>query len=717
MNATFYNSILQQCCAADRLDDALHVLQLMRDNNVSPTNKTYTSLIALYCGRRQPKRALELVRAMKLAGMSPNVRVLNSILALELERRDFVSANVVLDELAKVSKGSVPYHRMGEGFEARGSGTSSSSSSSDDTRALSLHGVVRRITDDGLPIFDHTLASLMHVLAHDAELDDTLAFSTYLQRRGIAPTLKIETALIAAYCRVGDLVHAERILYHDIPAAGLAYTEAPFLVLLRFLLRTGGQHGREHDAVAALLNTMQHEAGVTPTIATYNTLLYSYVRSRDLDSARAVLETITTATSDGSANTLAPDALTYKCWVRLLVESGEAEDAQRLFAHVCESSDVRPNEDMFWPLLDHLLKLDHHHHHDGGDDGSRATKLLRVIAERNGGLDRHFLGRAIAQYCRRQRDDLAARLMRVIHALGERPHCAELESLLPPAPSSSKLRNGGSGVGGSIADDDGGDERRANAVTSLLAPSSVSASSMMAGDGASRATVSAVVDASVPLLLAAGRRSMRASALPLDNESTQTHHQAPPPLSVETQLALNSYISALASAGMLSRALHLTQALRSKAEYTFPTALFNHLLAELLKAKHFAAFDSLWQSNTARDASSAASKHQHQHQHENDEYDDEYNERNSQRRRRARSSKQPIRQLSVCEPNQSSQRLYLARQEQTLAPLRLADSMASSAAAVSDSRHDVGEEYEWHFGDTATPSLESSFSQEPFKIF
>lgn len=349
-NSHTYNILIRGCGQWGELEAALRLLQSMPSAGVHPTVITYSVAVAA-CARTGGSialdKAFELVRTMRENGVKPNIVTYNSLIHACSRGRNPAMAFQLLDSMRKdgitpdtVTQCSLvdAYGRVGDldaAFEAISTLPMEFPSlrptlptfnalihaCGKSGRLDRMAAAVRQMRHQKLRPNVVTYSTLISAYGSHGEMEKAMSVLRNMERKGLRPNRLTYTSLVAGYGQLGLVDKA--IEMFDVARASCGdpdeelYTSAivsavagnrdelalqlaeemkkggfnvPF-VLDRLMLRVGRveRSGRELEA---LLNAIE-ALGIRPTRGACESLVAAYAMEANVDSALAVLPTMT----------------------------------------------------------------------------------------------------------------------------------------------------------------------------------------------------------------------------------------------------------------------------------------------------------------------------------------------------------------------------------------------------------------------------------------
>jgi pentatricopeptide repeat protein len=357
--AANHNRLVWRFCQADRLDDALAVLAVMKERGPSPTLATYRVLL-IAAGKGRTRRlglAVSLVTQLRSQGLVLDARTVNVLLnalaaapAAALRTYEtLVASGAALDVVSfntMLKVAAAP-----DGLSREG-------------RIALARRLLRDLACANVAPNAVTLAAAVAVLGGAGQVDEAFRVWTEMRAGGVAPCARGWTALLSA-CRTAGQYDRCLAFFRAMCESGLQPSRHHWNVVIDAAVRAG------LPAQAAALATEMAAAGVKPDLVTRNSLLRGTAALRGLDAAFKAASTrdaVTwailvdlcaeagdvaraAATMDAMRSSgMPPDVVTWTALLKAHAAAGDAAAALSAYRDM-RAAAVRPNAATFLTLL------------------------------------------------------------------------------------------------------------------------------------------------------------------------------------------------------------------------------------------------------------------------------------------------------------------------------------------------------------------------------
>jgi len=316
MDEAFYTAMVESSIRVGKADVAEQVIIRMHENGMVPSVQFLQSLLKLFAAR---KNFPECIRAWELFEPQPD-QVIYSCLTLAAAEtgnaalcRDFLSRSSASFTLS--GRDVLPLlrlHARKKDYEAA---------------ATELRDAFRK----GWEVESIVLNTVLSVCVHapDMEVMDELMKETkeYEKRRGVQ-VLDIVSynTLIKAAAKRGEVQRCFSLL-DQIQAAGLDADDVTFSTLLDVCIDR-----EEHELASQALDRMC-DSGVKMNCVLLTTLMKGFIRSKHLDKAMALFDTMRSAESQ-----VKPDMITYSMLIKAQCDAGDMGKALQILEDMLQNS-------------------------------------------------------------------------------------------------------------------------------------------------------------------------------------------------------------------------------------------------------------------------------------------------------------------------------------------------------------------------------------------
>merc|ERR1719473_1138564 len=348
MDEAFYTALVESSIRVGKADVAEQVIVRMHENGMVPSVQFLQSLLKLFAAR---KNFAECLRAWELFEPKPD-QVIYSCLTLAAAEtsnaalcREFLARSAANFDLS--GRDVLPLLRL----HARKRDYAGA--------AEDLRDIFRKGWEVEAIVLNTVLAVCVH--APDMEVMEDLVRETkeYEQKRG-ASVLDIVSynTLIKSAARRGD-VHKCFELLDMIQAAQLEADDVTFSTLLDVCIDR-----EEHELASQALDRMC-DSGVKMNCVLLTTLMKGFIRSKHLDKAMALFDTMRSADSQ-----VKPDMITYSMLIKAQCDAGDMGKALQILEDMLQNScDV--DDVVFTHLIEGCCQV-----------SNRAWELVQSMPER-----------------------------------------------------------------------------------------------------------------------------------------------------------------------------------------------------------------------------------------------------------------------------------------------------------------------------------------------
>ncbi|WVZ54579.1 hypothetical protein U9M48_005353 [Paspalum notatum var. saurae] len=286
-----HSALLRLVARAGRLDAADAALRSASLAGAVPTRASLGALAAAYADAGVDGKAAEVcARARDLHGALPPAAHCNRLLRLLVERRRWVDAQKLYDEMLAEEGGADNY------------------STCVMIRGLCMEGRV----EEGRKLIEARWGE------------------------GCVPHVVFYNVLIDGYCRRGDIGRG-LLLLGDMDTKGFLPTMVTYGVIINWLGRKG-----DLAKIGSLLGEMRVR-GLSPNVQIYNTVIDALCKCRSASQAMAVLKQMLATWCD-------PDIVTFNTLISTFCQEGNVQEALRLLREAVRR-ELEPNQLSYTPLI------------------------------------------------------------------------------------------------------------------------------------------------------------------------------------------------------------------------------------------------------------------------------------------------------------------------------------------------------------------------------
>ncbi|KAL6496815.1 hypothetical protein OROHE_027297 [Orobanche hederae] len=335
-NVVTYGIMIKHLCKFRRIDEALEVLEKMRDGKlgVEPDTVIYNTLIDGLCKVGRLEEGLKLMERMKLESKwEPNTITYNCLIDGFCKAGEIQRGRELFEQMSKqgVEQNVVTLNTLVDGMCKHGMVSS----------AIQFFSDMR---DKGLKGNAFTYTNLITAFCTVNNIEKAMKLFDEMRENNCSPDAVVYYSLISGLSQAGRMDDATSIF--------LMMKEAGFcLDLVGYNILIGGFCRKNKlDKALEILKEME-SCGVRPDRVTYNTLLSFFCSNGDFTHAHRVMRKMM---DDG----LAPSVQTYGALIHAYCTNDNLDAAMKMFRDMCSSSKMPPNTAIYNMLVDALCKND-----------------------------------------------------------------------------------------------------------------------------------------------------------------------------------------------------------------------------------------------------------------------------------------------------------------------------------------------------------------------
>ncbi|CAH8355355.1 unnamed protein product [Eruca vesicaria subsp. sativa] len=342
-DAVTYSTMIDCCCKAGQIDEALEIFDELRKSSVSSA-VCYNRIIGALCKKGMFETATEVLMEMCDKGLYLDIHtshtLLHSIHASGGEkgilglvyRLEQLSSDICLANVAMFNDAVLLLCKSGS-FDAAievymvmsRKGLTVTCLSTflkalvDNLRAVDAYSLIVNAVENTLlsmDVIDYTI--IVNGLCKEGFLTKALDLCTFAKQRGIILNIITYNSLINGLCQQGCLVEALR-LFDSLEKIGLVPSHVSYGILIDSLCKEGLFLDAEQ-----FLDTMVSK-GLVPNILIYNSMIDGYCKLGRTEEAMNVL-------SRKMMGRVTPDAFTVSSLIKGYSKKGDMEEALRVFA-------------------------------------------------------------------------------------------------------------------------------------------------------------------------------------------------------------------------------------------------------------------------------------------------------------------------------------------------------------------------------------------------
>ncbi|KAH6789248.1 hypothetical protein C2S51_004254 [Perilla frutescens var. frutescens] len=331
-----YGIMIKYLCKLRRLDEALEVLEKMRDGEagIEPDIVLYNTLINGLCKVGRQEEGLKLMEMMSSENKcQPNTITYNCLIDGFCKVGDIDMGRELFELMSDrgVELNVVTFNATLDGLCKNGRVSS----------AMDLFSCMR---DKGLQGNAVTYTVLITAFCAANNADRALKLLSEMKENGCTPDAIVYYSLISGLTQAGRMDDATFIL-SEMKEAGFS------LDIVGYNIMIGGFCRRNKlNRAAEMLQDME-KAGLNPDRVTYNTFLSYFCGKRDFANAQRVVRKMI---NDG----LTPTVVTYGTLIEGYCTSDNLDKAMGIFRDMKSTSKVSPNTVIYNMLIDAHCKKD-----------------------------------------------------------------------------------------------------------------------------------------------------------------------------------------------------------------------------------------------------------------------------------------------------------------------------------------------------------------------
>ncbi|XP_041995278.1 pentatricopeptide repeat-containing protein At3g61520, mitochondrial-like isoform X2 [Salvia splendens] len=333
-----YGIMIRNLCKIRRLDEALEVLEKMRDGEVGikPDVVIYNTLIDGLCKVGREEDGLRLMERMRSSETKcePNTVTYNCLIDGFCKVGDIDTARELFEQMSNLDEGVniVSLNAMLGGMCRVG-------------RVSSAMELFSRMREKGLEGNTVTYTALITAFCGANNIEKAMDLFNGMKENGCNPDAIIYYTLISGFTRAGRMNDAMEIK-SKMEEAGFSLDRIGYNIMI------GGFCRKNKIGNASELLTEMQIAGLNPDRVTYNTLISYFCDKGDFKHAQKVMKKMV---DDG----LSPTVVTYGALIQGYCLKGSLSAAMRLFADMKSTSKVLPNTVIYNILIDSHCKEDY----------------------------------------------------------------------------------------------------------------------------------------------------------------------------------------------------------------------------------------------------------------------------------------------------------------------------------------------------------------------
>lgn len=401
-NLVTYNTVLNACQRAGKLDEALATKEDLERYGLIPDARTYTSLIAtvarkpsLSSGQNDPSLAFSLLKEMQDRGIRPNGMTFSALIDTcgRCQRTDLAlqGLRIMLRQKSKEREATKETAQQFTLANEVGAWTAAIDACCKAGRL----DTARRLFTEAMPSFGCmpnivTCGCLLDSYLRQGRTSDALDVLRYMKKNRISPSPVLYTSLMTHTERLVQVENKamfqyrmeddEKVLLDESgdTRAIAVYTELMQLLMdgRRARLGRGRNFNPESSELVRVFLIFQEmkAAGATPDVACYNTLLRACARSSDLDRARDVIQQMT-------AEGVSPNDISWRELLRCAAVQGQGDVAEEIWEQgLAEGSKKRVNNESkrrWKPSIESFTALLSAYVAEAGTSNNLSVKLKR----------------------------------------------------------------------------------------------------------------------------------------------------------------------------------------------------------------------------------------------------------------------------------------------------------------------------------------------------
>ncbi|KAL0464849.1 UNVERIFIED_CONTAM: Pentatricopeptide repeat-containing protein, mitochondrial [Sesamum latifolium] len=331
-----YGIMIKNLCSFRRLDEALEVLEKMRDGElaVEPDVVIYNTLIDGLCKVGRQEVGLKLIERMRFdSKCEPDTVTYNCLIDGFCKAGEIEKGRELFEQMSKegVKSNVITLNTLLNGMCKHGRVSS----------AMEFYGCMRGKGVKGNVV---TYTILISAFCNANNIDKAMKLFDEMQENGCSPDAVVYYSLISGLNQAGRMDDATFIV-SKMKEAGFGLDIVGYNILISGFCRKN-----KLDKAYKILKDME-KAGMKPDRVTYNTLLSYFCSSGDFTHAHRVMKKMI---DDG----LTPTVVTYGALIQAYCSNDNINAAMKLFRDMNSSSRVRPNTVIYNMLIDSLCKND-----------------------------------------------------------------------------------------------------------------------------------------------------------------------------------------------------------------------------------------------------------------------------------------------------------------------------------------------------------------------
>ncbi|KAK6140638.1 hypothetical protein DH2020_025616 [Rehmannia glutinosa] len=326
-DVVIYNTSIDGLCKVGRHEEGLKLMERMRlESKCEPNTITYNCLIDGFCKAGEIARGRELFEQMKKEGVELNVITINTLLDGMCKHGMVSSAMEFFSDMReKGLKGNVvSYTALITAF----------CNANNIDKAMKLFDEMR---ENGCSPDAVVYYSLISGLSQAGRMDDATFILSKMKEAGFCLDIVGYNILIGGFCRKNKLDKASEIL-KDMENSGLKPDRVTYNMLLSFFC-SNGDFTHAHRVMRKMI-----DEGLTPTVVTYGALINAYCSNDHLDAAMKIFRDMR------SSSKVPPNTVIYNILIDSLCKNDDVEVALSLMDDMKDKG-VRPNSNTYNALF------------------------------------------------------------------------------------------------------------------------------------------------------------------------------------------------------------------------------------------------------------------------------------------------------------------------------------------------------------------------------
>ncbi|KAI3444489.1 hypothetical protein Pfo_001154 [Paulownia fortunei] len=335
-NVVTYGIMIKHLCKFRRVDEALEVLEKMRDGElgIGPDVVIYNTLIDGLCKVGRQEEGLNLMERMRLESKcEPNTITYNCLIDGFCKAGEIERGHELFEQMRKegVELNAITLNTLLDGMCKHGRVGS----------AMEFFGYMQ---EKGLKGNAVSYNVLITAFCNANNIDKSMKLFDEMRENGCSPDAVVYYSLISGLSRAGRMDDATFIV-SKMNEAGFCLDIISYNILI-----SGFCKKNKLDKASEILKDMEKD-GLKPDRVTYNTLLSYFCANGDFSHAHRVMRKMI---DDG----LTPTVVTYGALIQAYCSNDNLDAAMKIFRDMSSSSKVPPNTVIYNMLIDSLCKND-----------------------------------------------------------------------------------------------------------------------------------------------------------------------------------------------------------------------------------------------------------------------------------------------------------------------------------------------------------------------